>query len=282
MSFTAIFIALLIERFFDCSHLRNWSWYTNYQQLVTQKLHGKSPYLILAAIVLPVGLGATLLVILISSAVFGFIKLAVSVLIMLYCFGPRNLWADTFNCLTTMAEGDAPATADKLKMAFGITNVADPQTMHRQWISNIFIQANRRTFAQVIWFGVLGIFGVILYRLLSLLVPDAGKETIEPQVAESARRAESYMDWVSIRVLTFVFALGGNFNRVMTCWRTRVAQGPDSNDAMLLECGLSAMNTTAQEIIPIDGAAEKEEISLLDRSLAIIVVIIAVLVFLIP
>jgi len=53
MSFAALFIALLIERFFDCSHLRNWAWYAKYQRMVAQKLSGQSPYVVLAALAVP-------------------------------------------------------------------------------------------------------------------------------------------------------------------------------------------------------------------------------------
>ena len=47
MTFIVILIALLIERFFDWSHLRYWRWYVAYQRIIMQKIPSVSPYLIL-------------------------------------------------------------------------------------------------------------------------------------------------------------------------------------------------------------------------------------------
>jgi membrane protein required for beta-lactamase induction len=282
MSFTAIFIALLLERFFDCSHLRNWSWYAKYQRMIMQKLQGQKPYVGLAATVIPIVIAVVILEMIISNVAFGFLKLAFSVFVILYCFGPRNLWADTFACLNALSDGDTGAAIDKLKISFGVLDNVDPPTLHRRLINAIFTQANRRVFALVFWFGIFGLSGVVFYRLISLFVPEAGGDEIDAQLSNSARQVESYLDWPSIRALTFVFALGGNFSRVLACWRAKAMLGPESNDALLSECGMAALTTASQETLPVDGSVEKEEISLLDRSLAIVLVVIAVLVFLIP
>lgn len=282
MSFSALFIALLIERFFDCSHLRRWDWFGKYQRLILQKLPGKSALVSLAAIVLPLTLGVFVIEHILSHTFFGFVRLAVSVLIILYCFGPRNLWADTYACLTAMTEGDAAALAEKLKVSFGITDTSNPQAMHKQWINTIFIQANQRAFANIVWFGFFGLFGVLLYRLVSVCVPEVGGEDVDPQVSQAARQVQSYLDWPSVRVMGFVFALGGHFNRVFQVWRTKAMQGPEVNDALLTECGIAAMATAGQETLPIDGSAEKEELGLLDRAFVIVMIVVAVLVYLIP
>lgn len=281
MSFTAIFIALLIERFFDCSHLRYWGWYERYQRFIIQKLPGQTPYILLAAIIIPLIVAVLIIELLTNNLLFGFIKLAYSILLILYCFGPRNLWVDMFACLNLIAEGDIPSLAEKLNTTFNMSNSStDPQTVHQDWFNAIFIQANRRVFAIVFWFGFFGLAGVLFYRLISLSSQESEKEALPP-TSRTAGQIESYLDWASIRVLTLLFALGGNFSRVLSAWRSYVLQGPESNDALLTECGKAALNPAKLEA-PMDGSLEKEEISLLDRSLGIMLVIIAILVFLIP
>jgi|GEM_PF-1650179 len=277
MSFTAIFIALLIERFFDCSHLRYWGWLARYEAWLAGKLSHQSPYIVLAAAILPLVIIVMVIALLLDNVLFGFLKLAFSILLILYCFGPRNLWADMFACLNAIGEGDTTSAAEKLKVTFGIMP-SKPQEMHHQWLNAIFIQANRRVFAAIIWFSILGLPGIVLYRLISLLASDPFKENTDPQISHTASLIESYLDWPAVRALTFIFALGGNFGRVFTCWRKRVLSGVEANESLLVECGTLALNTTEMT----DGSAEKEEISLLDRSFGIVLVVIAVLVFLVP
>lgn len=279
MSFTAIFIALLIERFFDCSHLRYWGWYPKLQRFMQQKLAGQSQAILLAATTIPVIIAVILLEWVLDDVGFGFFKLAFSVAIILYCFGPRNLWADTFACLNAITDGDASTAAEQLKKAFGISETEDAQKLHHRFVNAIFIESNRRVFATVFWFSFVGLLGVVFYRLISLSADD---ENGSSPTSSVARQIESYLDWPSVRVLGFIFALGGNYHRVFTCWRSKVTRGPDANEALLTECGMAALNTPIQEKLPINGAIEREEISLLDRSLGIILVAIAVLVFLIP
>ena len=53
MSFIVHLIALLIERFFDWSHLRQWYWYSTYQRVIMKKIPGKTPYVTLAITIIP-------------------------------------------------------------------------------------------------------------------------------------------------------------------------------------------------------------------------------------
>lgn len=280
MSFTAIFIALLIERFFDCSHLRYWGWYQRYQHFFIRKFSKFSPYVLLIGMIAPLIIAVILIELLIGEALFGFLKLGFSILFILYCFGPRNLWADMFVCLSAISKGDPTEVAEKLKSTFGMSD-NEPKVMHRQWFNAVFIEAHRRVFALIFWFGFFGLSGVFFYRLISLASKPIS-DTVETAVTSPARRVESYLDWPSIRSLTLIFALGGNFGRVLSCWRTKAMQGPEANEPLLIECGVAALNNVTPDNIPLDGSIEKEEISLLDRSFGIVLVIIAVLVFLIP
>lgn len=282
MSFVAILVALLLERFFDCSHLRNWSWYAKFKNLVAEKLPGQSPFLVLAACVLPIFIVVGLIKLIIAQIFFGFLILALRVAVLLYCFGPRNLWADTYACIGALSEKDATDTEQKLKNTFGITDLSNPQTLQQGLLKSIFMQANYRVFAIVFWYSILGMVGVVLYRLTVQLIPAPGQEDNHPRLSEAARKAEAYLNWPSVRFFTLLFALGGNFNRVFSVWRSNVLLDVGTNDFILTECGMAALNSTNQEKIAEDGAAEKEALNMLDRSFGIMLVVIWVLVFVIP
>lgn len=281
MTFIVTLIALLIERFFDWSHLRQWRWYMAYQRMIARRLAGKSSYLILAATIIPLLIIIGLIGWAIRGSLYGFITLLFELFILIYCLGPRNLWADTFACINALTNGDAHFAADKLKASFNITEINDGPALHRSFLNTIFIEANRRIFAVIFWYLILGPIGAILYRCVALAANEADSAEMPTDLTQSARRCEAILDWLPVRVLTFIFALGGHFVRVLSCWRKKVLQGLSSNDRLLTECGIEALgNQDEQGAIREDGSAEKNAISLLDRVFVIVLVIIAVIVLL--
>src|SRR5579862_1321828 len=204
MTFIVTFIALIIERFFDWSHLRRWSWYVTLEKGITKKLIASSPYLQLALIVLPLLCAVGIVGFLLKGVLYGLFTLIFQLLVLLYCLGPQNLWADSFACIN-------PATSDYFKKLFHVTDVDDKQKLHKQLLSSIFIEANRRVFAVIFWFVILGPIGAILYRTITLSAQEETKETTTIELAKCARTIETILDWLPIRIFTFLFALGGHF-----------------------------------------------------------------------
>jgi AmpE protein len=275
MTFIVILVTLLVERFFDWSHLRQWSWYGAYERTVIQKLSSSSPYLVLAGAILPLVVALVIIDHLTRDLIYGFPFLVFQLIALLYCYGPQNLWADSFASINTFTKDASPAGTEKLKATFNVSTGSDTESMQRQLISQIFIAANQRVFAVVFWFGVLGLPGALLYRLVSV----SSTASTNPDINASARQVELLMDWIPARLLTFVFALAGNFTRVLQVWRQRAIQGAESNDVLLSECGMAAI-TTESEKIPQDGSLERSAIGLLDRVFIIVLVAVMVLVFL--
>src|SRR5262245_19175760 len=96
MTCFTIFLALLIERFFDWSHLRDWQWFFAYEHYVAERLSLLHPYVILTLTCLPILLCVLVLQYICAGLLYGFAKLVFDLLILLYTFGPKNLWADYF------------------------------------------------------------------------------------------------------------------------------------------------------------------------------------------
>lgn len=278
MTFIVTLVALLIERFFDWSHLRHWHWFTTYQRAIAQRLAGKSTYLVLAATVLPLVLGVGLFDYLISDVLYGFIDLWFELFLLLYCFGPQNLWADTFACINALIQGDASYAMEKLKTAFNINNSSNGQSLHRHLLDSIFIESNRRVFAVVFWYVLLGPAGAVLYRTVVLSSPSTefAKHEVPAELWQGASVSEAVLNWIPVRIFTFIFALGGQFVQVLSCWRKEVLKGLDRNEAMLIECGTAALHYDDHNKIPVDGSAERAAISLLDRAFLIGLALIAI------
>lgn len=278
MTFVVTLIALLIERFFDWSHLRNWSWFAACQRFAGSKLTGKTADILLAGSVLPIVIGVLFLQLLLRGSLYGVGGLVFDLLVLLYCLGPQNLWADTFACLNALVQGDAKAASDKLKTSFGLTDMSFAQSVHRHFLDSLFAQANQRIFAVVFWFFILGPAGAVLYRLISISAAMPSSEASLPDMTASARKAEDILDWAPVRLLTFLFALGGHFAKVFVSWKRSVGAGLVSNQVMLTDCGLAALGFSEEDHLPEDGSAERNAISLIDRTFVIALVMILLLV----
>lgn len=274
MTFIVTLTALLIERFFDWSHIRHWSWYTAYQRVIAQRLPGKAAYLVLAATIIPLLLAVVIVSAALDGFLYGLASLLFQLFVVLYCLGPQNLWADAFASINALVQSDAQTAADKLKALFGVTNMSSAHAAHRELLNQIFVQSNSRVFAVVFWYVILGPVGAVLYRTISMSSNAAPNQEASPQVAQIAHSLELVLDWLPIRVYTFIFALGGHFSQVLTSWRRQVMRGVTSNQEMLTDCGVAALANPDAE----DGSSEKEAIALLDRVFVIVLVIVAVVV----
>lgn len=268
MTFIVTLIALVIERFFDWSHLRNWVWYTKLQQAVVRKFPGASPYLALALTIAPLLIVVSFLQFMFRTPLFGFCEFLFQLFLFLYCLGPQNLWADAYACINTLMHGELQQAEEKSKMTFG----------DGQLLNNIFIAANRRVFAIVFWYLVLGPIGAVLYRAVTLSSAAFPKQEAVPELVQSARSVESVLDWIPVRIFAGVFALGGHFVQVVSYWRNKPVLGLDVNERLLTDCGTAALGGDDIEKIAEQGSAEKSAIGLLDRSFVIILVIVAIVV----
>lgn len=248
-SFIVVLITLLVERFFDWSHMRKWSWYSNIEKMVLQKIPGASPYALIAGGILPILIALVIIDFILNNVLYGFPFLIFQVLVLLYCFGPRNLWSDTAAAINAN-----PNPSGAIQM---------------QQLNQFFIMANQRVFAVVFWYVMLGLPGAVLYRLVNV----TAEMSIGTAMNAAGNKILDVLDWLPARILAFLFALAGHFTRVLNCWRRHVVAGLDGNDIVLTECGIAAI-TDQTEMLPQDTTIEKSAVSLLDRVFIIILVIV--------
>ena len=272
MTFIITFIALVIERFFDWSHIRQWWMFDRYQKWLGLHLARVPMYLVLALTVfVPVALVGFLNYILIG-VMYGGLKLIFGVMVLVYCLGPKNFWAQTYTCISALHADDPHPEFEVIKDAFGLSDASSPENFHRAFTNALFTEANRRVFAVFFWFILLGPAGALLYRLIDLCCAPTSL------TAFAARSVLANLDWLPVRVLSLIFALGGHFTRVIKYWQHNVISPPKMNDVLLSECGIAALDILEAEKLPADGTSEKETIALLDRTFVIGLVILAIFV----
>lgn len=276
MTFIVTLIALLIERFFDWSHLRYWEWYTKYQRMMAARFTNLRSYLLLAAVIAPLVFGTVLIQLILSNFLYGVIELVFQVVVLLYCLGPQNLWADVFACINSFTQENKKEALEKLKSMFGLSDVKDAQKMHQDFLGGIFSQANTRVFAVVFWFVVFGPAGAVLYRAISLSSANNSSQEVLPEIAQNAQTTEEALNWLPARVFTFLFALAGHFSNVITCWRKSAGTGLSGNETFIAGCGIAAMGREDQDKFSNDGSVERSAVNLLDRVFCIMLVLVLI------
>jgi AmpE protein len=272
MTFIITLISLLIERFFDWSHIRQWAWFSRFQTWLTVRLSAWSPYLVLSiSLLLPV-IAVALINSLLTGLLFGILKLAFGIVVVVYCLGPANFWAQFYLYGAAIQKEDPQVAIEKARALFGLDAVTNVQDFHRLFSGLLFVEANRRVFAVLFWYMILGPAGAVLYRLASL------SRVRITSLTQPAEKLDGILNWFPVRVLSFLFALGGHFTQVLKRWKQQVMDSPAVNDVMLAECGIVALDVTKENLIPEDGSAEQEAVALLDRGFVSMLVLLAVIV----
>lgn len=273
MGFIIILMALVLERFFDWGHLRNWKWFDQYDRLLNASTARFAPSLRLAARIIPVVLVVGLVEYLLAGWLYGFVRFLFNLAILLYCFGPANLWVQLFDCLQAMQQGEAQVIETRVKTAFPYLSTANSQTLHQGFLKAIFMEGHQRIFAVLFWFALLGPIGAMLYRSLAL-----SSKRATTDMAAVSLGALGLMEWLSSRLLGILFALGGHFVKVFSQWQKYAFQGFSINATLIAETGMAALDAPANQPLPENGEMEKAAIQLFDRALIIMLVISAVLI----
>jgi adenosylcobinamide-phosphate synthase len=106
----------------------------------------------------------------------------------------------------------------------------------------------RHVFGTLFWFLVLpGPAGAVLYRAVVLLAEQWSGDAATPmgrQLAEFGRpvqRLLHWLDWVPVRLTAITFAIVGDFEDAIYCWRTQAKQWPSTQDGILLASGAGAL-----------------------------------------
>ena len=117
-----------------------------------------------------------------------------------------------------------------------------PAEIARAAIELAFLHSHRHVFGPIAAFVVLGPGGAMLYRTAAILSERWGGRR-EPEFGEFgqfARRFFFWLDWVPARLTAASFAIVGNFEDAVYCWRTQAA-GASVDDALLLASGGGAI-----------------------------------------
>jgi adenosylcobinamide-phosphate synthase len=122
-------------------------------------------------------------------------------------------------------------------------------------IEEALAASHRHVFAVLFWFMLLpGPSGAILYRLAGFLARRWGGQGA---FGTFATRVYEAMEWPAVRLTAIAFAVVGDFEDAVYCWRTQSAAWADSRLGIVLAAGAGAMGVRlGMPIAYPDGTAE--------------------------
>jgi cobalamin biosynthesis protein CobD/CbiB len=142
------------------------------------------------------------------------------------------------------------------------THGMSAQEVARLSIEGALGASHRHVFAVLLWFVLLpGPCGALLYRL-ALIVRDRWTFDNAPEHNDFslfARRAFGIIDWLPLRTTAAAFAVVGDFEDAVHCWRTQPAMWPDRDLGIILASGAGALGVQL-------GGSVVDEVEVSDRA----------------
>lgn len=123
------------------------------------------------------------------------------------------------------------------------TDEMNANDLARLAIERGLIGAYRHVFAVIAWFAVFGAAGAAFYRLAAML-RDAwgrGEATHDSEFGNFSRDMFAWCDWIPCRLAAASFAVVGNFEDAVYCWRTQARAWPDAAQGIVLASGAGAI-----------------------------------------
>ncbi len=118
--------------------------------------------------------------------------------------------------------------------------------------------SHKHVFGPIALFIVFGPAGAVLYRLAAML-NDKWGERSDPEFGEFGRFAERFfywLDWLPARLTASSFAVVGNFEDAIYCWRTQAQSWPALAQGIILAAGGGALGVRLGDTLHEYGSVQ--------------------------
>lgn len=265
MSLFALIAALLLEQFYPLfSRKYLFGWLPNYVNFFQHHFnagehkHGKIAWLLA---VLPL-LAVVVVLSFLLHRVHPIFAWVLNVLVLYLAMGFRQ-FSDYFTDIYQALRAEKLDDARRLLSVWrGIpAQELNAEEVVRVSIEEALLASHRKVFGVVVWFvlfsaiGLGGAAGALLYRLGQFLHKHwAEKDEVDlAAFGGFARLAFGVLDWLPVRITALTFAIVGNFEDTVYCWRTQAANWPDKGAGILLASGAGSLGVRLGMAIPQSG-----------------------------
>jgi adenosylcobinamide-phosphate synthase len=167
-----------------------------------------------------------------------------NIAVLYVSMGFRELSHHFRDIMQALRDGDYERARDVLaRWRGGSTQALTPAEVARVSIEAALVGAHRHLFGPIAAFVVLGPGGAMLYRCAATLSERWGRRH-EPEAGDFgdfARRFFFWLDWLPSRLTAASFAIVGNFEDAVYCWRTQAVSAGNVDHALLLASGGGAV-----------------------------------------
>lgn len=215
-----------------------------------ERHHGLTAWLVT---VLPV-IALSLLVYYLSYQVSAILALAWNVAILYLTMGFRQFSHHFTDIHRALAAGDV----EQARRLIGAWSGRTTDTLNSSEIARLAIEealtaSHHHVFAVLFWFVLLpGPAGALLYRLSFLLKIKWGGKTgpVHGGFGHFANRASYWLNWLPLRLTAVGFAVAGNFEDAIYCWRNQAARWRDPELGIVLASGAGAIGVKLGMPVP--------------------------------
>jgi cobalamin biosynthesis protein CobD/CbiB len=132
------------------------------------------------------------------------------------------------------------------------------------------IGSHRHVFGVIFWFLILpGPSGAVLYRLSAALDHKWGSRSEEEygEFGQFARNVFHYIDWIPARLTAMSFAIAGDFEDAVYCWRSQATAWMHPEQGVVLASGAGALGVRLGETLHHHGTVSfRPELGLGDEA----------------
>ncbi|MFM9972493.1 MAG: CobD/CbiB family protein [Burkholderiales bacterium] len=273
MALISLIIALLIEQWRPLSDRRaihaatsRYAAYFEQQFNAGENQHGVIAW---ALAIVPIVLGAVLIHLLLGY-LNPLLALAFNVAVLYFTMGFRQ-FSHYFTDIQIALKGDDLPRARSILSQWRGQDCSElsPESVVRLSIEEALIASYSNVFAVIFWFVLLpGPAGALLYRLSHYLANRWGRAQT-PDLAtfgQFSARAFALIEWVPARVAAITFAIVGDFEDAIYCWRTQAARWMDATAGIIIASGAGALGVRlGNPYSNTDGLVERPELGLGDE-----------------
>jgi cobalamin biosynthesis protein CobD/CbiB len=200
-----------------------------------------------------VAVGPVALVTALAAAVHPVLVFAIDVVFLHFTLRFLSTTSQVAAIEGALRKGDATLAANQLAAWQGEpVEVADAGHVTKLATEQALRDAHHGTFAPLFWFLVLpGPIGLVLYPL-ALRAARSWEHLVEPDERDFgwfAARAFRVLDWIPQRMTAFVFAIVGDFEDALYCWRSQASQWVRPEEGIVLASGAGALGVRLGEPI---------------------------------
>jgi len=267
MSILAIIAALLIEQWRPLGERRSVSatlsaWAASLERSFNggERRHGMVAWLV--AVLPPVIVTAVLYWLL--AAASGVLALLFNIAVLYLTLGFRQFSHYFTDIQLALKAGDVERARSLLEQWRGASGVVrSREEVIRLSIEEALVAAHRHVFGVLLWYLLLpGPTGAIVYRLAAYF---AGRWQPLGGFGDFANRVFHLLDWPAVRLTAAAFAVVGDFEDAVYCWRTQARGWLDPNAGIVLAAGAGAMGVRlGMPVQDVDGMQPRPELGVGD------------------